>query len=72
VAVQLACLEANSTVQSAHHCVSQPDVVWAATRRVTDGPSLFTGADIAGIDPFVLHRKSNGRTDSAERLINRC
>ena len=46
--------------------------LWAAARHVTGFASLIDRANMAGIDPFVPHRKVTRRTGSAERLIDRC
>ena len=41
--------------------------LWAAARHVTGFATLITGADVAGIDPLVLHRQLGRGTDRGRR-----
>jgi hypothetical protein len=43
--------------------------LWAAARHVTGFVTLITGADVAGIDPFVLHRQVTRGSDCRLRAI---
>ena len=41
--------------------------LWAAARHVTGFATLITGADVAGIDPFALHRQVTRGCDRGRR-----